>query len=232
MKYVTIDNFLPGQFADDLYRELRKIEVSEKWYRYDSPFERKRSTDNWDLFPKNTNHFLMTTLTGPFIKTVEKQLGMTGLVADGSLRGGGIHCQESGSFLHCHADFNMHPQLKLYRRANGILYMNKNWDSDWGGDLELWSEDMTVCEKKIAPKFNRLVLFEIHDKSFHGLPDPITCPPEQRRMSLAFYYYSPKRDGDADPHSTLFQRRPNDPIDDHTEELRRQRNLARLSSNV
>jgi Rps23 Pro-64 3,4-dihydroxylase Tpa1-like proline 4-hydroxylase len=231
MKHKIIDNFLPGAFADDLYRELRKIEVTDKWYKYESPFEKKRSTDNWDLFPPKIKHFLMTTLTGKFIKLVEQELGMTGLVADGSLRGGGIHCQEAGSFLHIHADFNKHPQLGLERRANGILYMNRNWDKDWGGDLELWDKEMKVCERKIAPNFNRLVLFEIHDKAFHGLPDPITCPPEQRRMSLAFYYYSLPRT-EIEGHSTLFQKRPNDPTDEKIEELRRQRNLGRLGTNV
>ena len=233
-RHAILDNFLPLQYADMIYKELREIEVTDQWYKYESPFEKKRSTDNWSLFPPKVSHFLMTTLTGPFIKNVEEQLGMSGLVGDGHLVGGGIHCQEQGSFLHVHADFNRHRITNLHRRVNGILYMNKQWDDDWGGQIEFWKPDMSACEKKISPKFNRLVLFEINDKAFHGLPDPITCPPTHRRMSLAFYLYSADRPQHekSEPHSTLFQRRPQDPLIAEVEALREKRNHGRLASNV
>ncbi len=233
-KHCIIENFLPLQYADRIYKELRQVDITDEWYKYESPFEKKRSTDNWALFPPNVSHFLMSTLTGPFIKNIEEQMGLEGLVADGSLRGGGIHCQEKDSFLGIHADYNIHPKLKLHRRVNGILYMNKEWDPTWNGSLELWNSTMTECVRKIEPSFNRLVLFEINDKAFHGMPDTILCPPTHRRMSLAFYLYSADRpEHEKSPaHSTLFQKRPQDETNEEIEELRRQRNLARLSSNV
>ncbi len=233
-KHIILDGFLPGAFADKIYKELREIEITDEWYKYESPFEKKRATDNWKLFPPHVERFLMTTLTGPFIKTVENQLEIKGLVADGALRGGGIHMQESGSFLSIHADFNKHPDIHLHRRANGILFMNKQWDTEWGGNLEFWNKDMTKCEKSIFPKFNRLVLFEINDTAYHGLPDPITCPETHRRMSLAFYLYSADRPEHekSEPHSTLFQRRPQDPTSPEIEELRAKRAKSRLASNV
>jgi Rps23 Pro-64 3,4-dihydroxylase Tpa1-like proline 4-hydroxylase len=233
-RHVILDNFLPLGFADNVYKELKDIEITDEWYKYESPWEKKRSTDKWELFPKFISQFMMTSLTGPFIKMVEEMLDINALAGDGSLRGGGIHCQERDSFLGIHADFNVHPQLKLHRRVNGILYMNKEWDDDWNGFLEFWSSDMERCEKRIAPKFNRLVLFEIHDKAFHGLPDPVTCPNTHRRMSLAFYLYSADRPDNEKtlPHSTLFQKRPQDITTPELEELRSKRNKGRLASNV
>ena len=42
--------------------------------------------------------------------------------------------------------------------------------------------------KTISPKFNRAVLFDTTQNSWHGLPDPIQCPEEEYRKSIAIYY--------------------------------------------
>ncbi len=233
-KFCILENFLPLQYADRIYKELRQVEINDDWYKYDSPFEKKRSTDSWTLFPPNVSHFLMSTLTGPFIKNIEEQMGMTGLVADGNLRGGGIHIQERDSFLGIHADMQIHPSLKLYRRVNAILFMNKEWAPEWNGNLEFWDSTMTECKKKIEPRFNRMVLFETHANSFHGMPDKVMCPETHRRMSLATYFWSatvpenmPINNG-----STDFRLRPGEETNEEIEKLRHQRRIARLSSNV
>ena len=35
-----------------------------------------------------------------------------------------------------HADFNKHSSLDLDRRLNVLIYLNKDWQSQWGGDFE------------------------------------------------------------------------------------------------
>ena len=35
---------------------------------------------------------------------------------------------------------------------------------------------MTACEQKIRPSFNSMVIFKTDDFSYHGHPDPLTCP--------------------------------------------------------
>ena len=42
--------------------------------------------------------------------------------------------------------------------------------------------------KTISPKFNRAVLFDTTQNSWHGLPDPLKCPKDEYRKSIAIYY--------------------------------------------
>ena len=41
---------------------------------------------------------------------------------------------------------------------------------------------------KIECKFNRVVIFDTTMNSWHGLPDPVVCPENKSRNSLATYY--------------------------------------------
>ncbi len=47
----------------------------------------------------------------------------------------------------------------MWRRVNVFLYINEDWDENWGGHLEFWDAAMTRMEVQIAPLFNRLVSF-------------------------------------------------------------------------
>ncbi len=232
--HFVLDHFLPLSFADKLYKELRHWEVDSKFYKYDNPLERKFACDKWEMFPANVHHFMLSTLGGPFISMIEKRLNLKGLIADPNLRGAGFHCHLTGGKLDVHTDFTYHKGLKLWRRVNAILFLNKTWDDEsWNGSLELWNKDMTLCVRRIPPKFNRLVVFETPNAP-HGLPDPITCPKEHRRMSLACYLYSvDKPESISDEHtSTTFLKRPQDPENAELDELRQKRSKGRLSSNV
>ena len=116
-------------------------------------------------------------------------------------------CTRSGAegFLKIHADFNRHKHLQLDRRLNAILYLNQDWDEAWGGHLELW--DRTVASRvSLAPLAGRLVCFATDDYSYHGHPDPIRCPDDRFRRSLALYYYTNGRPAEevSSGHTTLF----------------------------
>ena len=89
-----------------------------------------------------------------------------------------------------HSDFNVHPTLNLTRQLNMLVYLNENWDESWGGNLELWNRDMTNAEVSISPRMGNVAIFTCSDISFHGLPDPLTCPSDRFRRSLAFYYFT------------------------------------------
>ena len=47
--------------------------------------------------------------------------------------------------------------------------------------------------KKISPQFNTVVIFSTTDFSNHGHPDPLDCPENITRKSLALYYFSKGR---------------------------------------
>ena len=129
------------------------------------------------------------------------------LIPDPHYRGGGLHQIERGGYLEVHADFNQHPTFGLDRRVNVLVYLNHDWQSDWGGQLELWDRSMSRAVQRIEPQFNRTVIFSITDTAFHGHPDELRCPPSRTRQSLAFYYYSNGRplEERSEVHTTLFQ---------------------------
>jgi Rps23 Pro-64 3,4-dihydroxylase Tpa1-like proline 4-hydroxylase len=142
----------------------------------------------------------------PFMAFLEKLTGIAGLIPDPHLRGGGLHEIRRGGALGVHADFNFYKRLNLYRRLNLLVYLNENWTEAWGGDLELWDRQGKRCVRRISPIFNRAVVFDTSNLSYHGHPNPLQCPEERSRKSLALYYYTvdaPAED-DRTPHTTVF----------------------------
>ena len=103
---------------------------------------------------------------------------------------GGLHEIKQGGVLKIHTDFNKHPTNNLDRRVNLLLYLNKNWKDSYGGHLELWDKNMKECFNKVKPEFNTMVIFNTNDFSNHGHPDPLKCPYNLSRKSIATYYFS------------------------------------------
>ena len=95
-----------------------------------------------------------------------------------------------GGMLDVHVDGNYHDATGLNRRVNAILFLNSTWDPSWGGSFGVFSDGGTHLYDEIAPTMNRLVVFDTHDKSFHGTPEPINCPDDVARKSLILYYYT------------------------------------------
>jgi Rps23 Pro-64 3,4-dihydroxylase Tpa1-like proline 4-hydroxylase len=155
--------------------------------------DKKRYCGTLEKLPSTSRNMIQTLNSPTFLKFLEGVTGIPHLIPDPYLEGGGYHSIGTGGFLKIHADFNWHAKLQLHRRINVLLYLNSDWDEAWGGHLELWDPDMTHCAKKVAPIFNRLAVFSTTDTSFHGHPDPLLCPPDVRRKSIALYYYTAER---------------------------------------
>jgi hypothetical protein len=191
-----------------LDRVLAEFEAMERggWNRSDATHERKWSTDDPRLLGPFTSALIAQLNGGLFLGFLEELTGITGLVPDPYLRGGGLHEIRRGGLLGIHADFNMHPRLKLYRRLNLLVYLNKAWDESWGGALELWDREGRGAIRTIPPVFNRTVLFDTSNFSYHGHPHPLACPTDRSRKSVALYYYSAECPAEADrtAHGTIF----------------------------
>lgn len=201
------------------------------WFKYDNIFENKLAYDKIEEFPQVLYDLCYLLNSPTYVEWLEAVTGITGLIPDDTFRGGGLHSMTSGGKLDIHADFNIHPGTGLHRRVNTIVFFNKEWDENWGGHLEFWDANMSRCVQRIAPKYNRMAIFNVTDKSYHGLPEPITCPENVLRKSMAWYYYTKDRpEHEQGPaHSTLYQKRPSDITDEATEELRAKRAKGRLA---
>ena len=200
--HIVIDDFLPEPVLDRVRSEIpRPDEI--RWIEFDDARGKKLASKAETQLGSATRLLLYQLNSSVFIEFLEGLTGIQGLVPDPHYWGGG--------FLKVHSDFNRHPKLKLDRRLNLLLYLNRGWQQEWGGHLELWDRDMTECRKKILPIFGRCVIFSTTDFSNHGHPDPLNCPETESRKSLALYYYSNGRPRDevAGEHfSTPFRRRP------------------------
>lgn len=232
-RWWQIDNALPAPMAQVIFQELSAYRDTSKMYRYDNYFEKKFATDDWSLFPPMTKAMLNWSLSGPFVKSIEDMTGINNLCVDPWLTGGGIHIHKENGVLRPHTDFSMHRKLGLVRKLNWIIYLNKNYDPAWGGQLELWSKDMSKCEVTIEPIFNRAVLFETPGAP-HGFSNVWSAPHDITRKSLAIYFYvAPTVEDLAKIHeSTHFLPTPGEQTTPEIEELRAKRNKGRLASNV
>jgi len=149
--------------------------------------------------------------TAEFLGTISRITGIPDLVFDPDYIGGGTHENRDGQGLDPHIDFNYHPANGWHRRLNLIVYLNSEWESEWGGELELhsdpWNEDRNL-QVRISPKFNSCVIFETTEFSWHGFAR-IRLPPHRpdiSRKSFAIYLYTRARPAEevAAPHATVY----------------------------
>lgn len=190
--HYIIDDFLPIDIAMNVSKEFFDFDDS-RWYCYNNPLEKKRTIQDWGKFPINTYSLFQYLCSQNFVNYIKDLTGIKNLYSDYGLHGGGWHMHGTGGNLNIHKDYSIHPKLNLQRKLNLIIYLTENWNSAWGGGLELWSHNKennkpNKCEKVIDNIFNRAVLFDTTQNSWHGLPEPLKCPKNLYRKSLAIYY--------------------------------------------
>lgn len=214
--HIYLDNFLPTEVADQILEEFPD-KTDPRWQNFKNPRETKLANNHDELMPPLVRHILAQFNSAAMCTFLEKLTGIQGIIPDPYFWGGGQHQIERGGFLKIHADFNKHTALKLDRRINLLLYLNKDWEEAYGGHFELWDETMENCITKVLPLFNRVAIFSTTSTSYHGHPEPLKCPEGRFRKSLALYYYTNGRPEEEqnDGHSTLFKDRPGEDI--HTD---------------
>lgn len=202
--HIVLDNFVDA----DILREVnRQFPAAEKG-RFHDDFSQLKTDYAHEKIRSAYIHDLFRALnSAAFLNFLEKMTGIKGLVSDPRFVGGGLHETRRGGHLSIHADFNIHPLMRLQRRVNLILFLNETWEDGWGGKLELWDKRMTHCEVATAPILGRAVIFNTDSDSYHGHPDPLTVPETQTRRSIALYYYTVPA-GFRIPHTTKWRKRP------------------------
>jgi hypothetical protein len=145
---------------------------------------------------------------------------------DATFNGAGLHQSRDGGFQNIHADSNLPLRNGLFQRLNIIIYLNPTWRTEWGGGLELWNQNLSMCETTVLPLFNRCVVFEVHDRAYHGFAR-LSLPANVTRKSVASWYFSgtPAPQQATKRHDVLFQLTPNDSLSTRVKHYVR---LARL----
>lgn len=212
--HIVIDGLFNPKALERVLIEWPKEEKSFDIH-HDGKYSVNKIATNWATAHGYITNQLINQLTQPkFLKVLETLTGISGLIPDPYNFGGCLHATRSGGKLAVHADFNKHPHLRLDRRLNLLLYFNKNWGPENGGELELWDMPMENCVHRILPLFNRTVIFSTTSTSWHGVPNPIKGADDLWRKSLALYYYSNGRPEEGNnieilEHSTIWQEKSN-----------------------
>ena len=207
--HVMIDDFLPPELAEAMLARFGADSDAELNRGFDRAQERYKTSYHPDAMEDFSRQVFYAFNSRPFIKVLENITGIKGLIPDPYYSGAGYHEIRPGGHLSVHADFNHHKLLNLERRINVLIYLNKDWREEYGGQLELWDSGMTRQAHSILPSFNRCVIFNTTSESMHGNPQMVACPDGRTRKSIALYYYTATWDGSKRSHTTQFKVRAN-----------------------
>jgi len=214
---------IPMFFKEELARELNNnfpipsID-DKKWNYYHNPLEHKYSLNNFDEYP-NIKAVFEYLQGSEFIKYISDITGIEDLEIDPYLHGAGLHIYPNNGKLDIHLDYNIHPITKIERRVNLIIYLNDDWNEEYGGYLKLYDNELNEVKMKKYSLWNTAILFRTSDISYHGLPEPIKCPNDKYRKSLAIYYVSKPRDNLIERYKAEFFPKPNQILNDNLKKL-------------
>lgn len=198
--HIVIDNFIDQDILKSAHSEIKNY---NGWTSDLSQYEMEVNKFNTPWSEENikqleneapiSRYILKYLYSKPVMNFLTELTGIEDLIPDDTFFGGGIHKINRGGQLAVHADYSYHRHSGLHRRINLLLYMNDGWQKEWGGNLELWKNDMSERIADIEPYFNRAVIFNITNNALHGHPKPLACPENVSRYSFALYYFTKER---------------------------------------
>jgi Rps23 Pro-64 3,4-dihydroxylase Tpa1-like proline 4-hydroxylase len=203
--HIIIDDFIESSIANTCYNEMEnykfwgwdgsKYSENHQVNKFFTPWSNENISNIQDYMPAVWK-MLSYYNSRLFLNFLEELTGIKELLPDWSFTGGGCHKTTNGGRLAIHTDYQKHSENSLHRRLNMLIYLNPNWQSNWGGSLQLVDYNSKETIKNIFPKFKRMVLFNTTNKSLHGHPEPIICPEDEARYSFALYYFTKDRPTD------------------------------------
>jgi Rps23 Pro-64 3,4-dihydroxylase Tpa1-like proline 4-hydroxylase len=224
--YLKQDNFLEIDFALKLQKEILNI-PQEDWDRYNNPFEQKFTLRDKYNFPPLLKQLFDELTSDSFVSNLSTVVGYK-LKLDETRNFWGVHTYSPGDKLDIHVDAGMHPTLGLKKQVTLGIYLSYEWKEEYGCQLEIWkgenayNDDAKLIEKvnSVAPLFNRLVIFECNDYSWHGNPEPACGPSDSKRIFVTLSYLSEIFKDENKRKKAFFVARPDDPIDNEKNKLR------------
>ncbi len=211
-QHAVVDNFFKKNFCEQLLEEFPTF--NENLAMNENGVVGRKSVHE-KLSQLGSSYEILDGLvqSKEFLQFMEKLTGIDDLVFDPYYFGGGTHHSLNGQDLDPHVDFTHHPISGYHRRINLIVYLNKEWKKEWGGNIELHKNPRFEPHldeiTSIEPLFNRMVVFETNNISWHGFPK-IDLPDNKKnisRKSIALYYYTKNRSQPIAPHSTIYVER-------------------------
>lgn len=210
--HIIVDDFFDEGWLNQILDEFPKTEKDYKtWDIRDDKGIQVKLRSNWKSsleIPYQTRELFNCLNHRDTLEMLSNLTGINGLIPDMYYDAGGMNEIKRGGQLAIHCDGNKNQRMGVYRALNLIIYLNKNWKPEYGGNLNFYDKDLNVV-KSIEPLFNRMVIFTTNENSLHGHPEPLNCPENMSRKSLILYYYTRdnifNNDSEKDiPHSAQF----------------------------
>lgn len=213
-KHCVLDKFLDEDLAQKCLESFPN-EDDPSWEKTDDKDIEIKKRTTWKSefdIPDNIVDLVRILNSSLFIQKIGELFDIPKLMPDPYFTGGGLNETSKGGLLDVHIDGNYHDASGLNRRMNAIFFLNPDWNDEWGGQFGLYDSKGNECLKEVSPIFNRLLVFDTSDISFHGLPNPLSCPKNVTRKSVILYYYTkssrPKNQNSFEkPHSALWKKK-------------------------
>lgn len=194
--HVTITNFLAPEFCEQLISDFPDCDadVLER-FRANNMRGGKSKKQNLRELSDSFLAFDELIKSKEFLEILSKITGIQNLIYDPDYYGGGTHESLHGERLLPHIDYNYHPKTGYYRRLNLLIFLNPEWQQQWGGELELHSDPLDPDNDQVVScpvSKNNCTILETTSSSWHGFP-VIELPADKRhlsRRSIAVYYYT------------------------------------------
>ena len=183
--HLVIKNICDSKKIEQLYSEIPNLNSKSRDLMFaKNKFEKSNYGELGNLFLE-----LQTDLRSEKMNDFLSFISSKDVFVDPKNHGGGLHQGRGNSFLDMHLDYNYHPINKnWWREMNLLLYMNKDWKSEYGGHLDLVDLRTDKVEKCDVP-FNTLIIQKCDDYTLHGYK-PTNFPEGVNRTSIATYAFS------------------------------------------
>jgi len=233
--HCIIDDFFDEQAANLLSGEFPDYD-SDEWFFYNNQIEHKKALNSWEKFPKATYQAFTLLQSSAVTDLLEEAIGEK-VYVDHGLNGGGWHIHGTGGNLNPHLDYSIHPKMELERVLNIIVYLSPELKPEHGGHLGLWAHDDERSApgeliKEVEPRFNRAIIFNTTQNSWHGMSRMLNVPDGIYRKSVAIYYMREPAKGADQRGRALFAPRVEQQHDEAVLETIRLRSNVATSSNV
>ncbi len=203
--HLAEDGWFNPALLELIYEEFDNLSDST-WKQWTTRHQNTyRSPVKPQLGPASSLYFSLVNSSW-FVDFISAVMSVDELIVDQQLYGGGLHESRTGGKFGIHRDFDRHLTTGLNNEMSMMTYLNKNWNPDWGGALEIWDRNQKRSVCQFEPDFGRTVIVKHGPHSFHGHPKPLTMPEGHVRRSLSSYYYTSPHAGADKPQqvSTYF----------------------------
>lgn len=213
-KHIVIDNFFSENIVKSCLENFPD-KHDKTWEKANDKWIEVKSRTTWKSefdIPEWIIDAVRIMNSSIFLKSMSEKMWIKKIVSDPYYTGWWLNLTLKDWILDIHVDWNYHDATWLNRRLNALLYLNPDWKEWWWWEFELWDEKAENCIKKVEPLCNRLVIFDSHDLSFHGSPNPLNFPENDWRRSILLYYYTKEERPNnqikiKEPHSALWKKK-------------------------